>query len=70
MSLILTYCLFVEKKLVMIKYFHFISFEALKMGPFRLFSKYKQKFPFCHTFLPPKKVKKEMFNRHQFLFHK
>ena len=26
------------------------SFEALKMGPFLLFPKYKQKLGFCHTF--------------------
>ena len=26
------------------------------MCPFRLFSKYKQKLPFCHTFWPPKKL--------------
>ena len=45
------------------------SFEALKMGPFPLFSKYKQKLPFCNTFRPPEKVKKGEFNGHQSFFH-
>ena len=37
------------------------------MGHFLLFSKYKQKLPFCYAFLPPEKVKKEDFNRHHFV---
>ena len=69
-SFIFSYRLFVEKKLVTIKHFLSSHLWSLKMGPFRLFSKYKQKLPFCHTFSPPKKVKKEMFNRHRFLFYK
>ena len=44
------------------------------MAPFPLFSKYKQKLPFCHTFCPPenvkKEVKKEDFNRHEFSTNK
>ena len=38
------------KKLVTIKYFLSCLFQALKMDHFRLFSKYGQKLPFCHTF--------------------
>ena len=33
------------------------------MGHFLLFSKYKQKLSFCHTFWPLEKIKKEEFNR-------
>ena len=29
------------------------------MGPFPLFSKNKQKLPFCHTFWPPKKLRRK-----------
>ena len=45
-----------------------LPFEALNMGPFCLFSKYKQKLPFCHTFWLLEKAKKEEFNCHQFFF--
>ena len=55
----------VEKKLVTIES-SLALIWSFKMGPFILFSKYEQEFPFCHAFWTPEKVKKEDFNRHQF----
>ena len=44
------------------------SFEALKMGPFRLFSKYKQNCHFATHFDPPKTLRRKCLIVTNFLF--
>ena len=69
-SLIFTYCLFVEKELVTIERFLLNFFGGSKMCDKMAISAYILKIVEKNAFSRLQLRAKEMFNHHQFFFHK
>ena len=65
----LTYCLFVEKNWWRLN-ISLALIWSLKNGSFSTIFKVQAKFAILSHILTPQKVKKEMFNCHQFLFRR